>query len=351
MKILFTGGGTMGPVTPLLAVFEAWKDVDPDVQGVWAGTPHGPEGEVVVKQGMRFYALPVARFPRHPSIEWVLLPFRFVHALLVAAYVLMKERPNLIASAGGYTAVPVILMGRLLGRKVWVHQQDVDVILTNRLTAPFAHELTVAWEKNQKDLGPKAQLIGNPVRPSVLKGDAQKARKLFGIRNKKPTVLVFGGGSGATWINEMVGEIAGDLSKKANVIHLTGIGKQGGLEDFEHYHVREFLREEMADVLQLADVVVCRAGTGTIAELAGLAKASIIVPLPNSPQEDNAQMVEGAAVIRHQRTTTAEQLRDEILELVLNEEQREELGKKMHAKLRANVADVFVELLRTQYGN
>lgn len=341
----------MGPVTPLLAVFEAWKHVDPDVQGVWAGTPHGPEGEVVVKQGMQFYALPVARFPRYLSVEWVLLPFRFVHALLVAVYVLIKERPQLIASAGGYTAVPVILMGRLFGRKVWVHQQDVDVILTNRLTAPFAHELTVAWEKNQKDLGPKAQLIGNPVRPSVLKGDADKARKMFGIRNKKPMVLVFGGGSGATWINEKVGEIATELSKNANVIHLTGIGKQGVLEDVKHYHVREFLREEMADVLQLADVVVCRAGTGTIAELAGLAKASIIIPLPNSPQEDNAQMVEGASVVCHQATTTSEQLLNEILKLAKDEELRKELGKKMHAKLRADVADEFVDLLRNQYGN
>ncbi|MDG1949458.1 MAG: glycosyltransferase [bacterium] len=346
MKILFTGGGTMGPVTPLLAVFEAWKKVDEDVQGIWAGTPHGPEGEVVVKQGMRFYALPVARLPRRPSIEWLLLPFRFAQALLVALFVLLKERPQLIASAGGYTAVPIILMGRLLGRKVWVHQQDVDVILTNKLTAPFAHTLTVAWEKNQRDLGPKAQLIGNPVRPSVLKGDPERARKLFGIRNKKPTVLVFGGGSGATWINACLMEISGDLSKKANVIHLTGIGKQGVLKDFEHYHVREFLREEMADVLQLADVVVCRAGTGTISELAGLAKASIIIPLPHSPQEDNAQMIEGAAVVRHQATTSSEALLNEILSLVNDGGVRMELGKKMHAKLRADVADEFVELLR-----
>lgn len=341
----------MGPVTPLLAVFEAWKQRDPDLDAAWAGTPHGPEGEVVVKQGMRFYALPVARFPRYVSVEWLLLPFRLLQAFVEAFVVVLKERPDLIASAGGYTAVPVILMGRLLGRKVWVHQQDVDVILTNRLTAPFAHELTVAWEKNLKDFKKSAQLIGNPIRPSVLRGDAGRARALFGIKNKKPTVLVFGGGSGATWINERIGEIASELSKEANIIHLTGLGKLGTLQDSGSYYVREFLREEMADVLMLADVVVCRAGTGTIAELAGLAKASILIPLPHSPQEDNAAMVAGASVIRHEHTTTSEELLEEILSLLNDETLRSDLGKKMHAKLRTDVADEFVALLQNQYGN
>lgn len=341
----------MGPVTPLLAVFEAWKQVDPELEAAWAGTPHGPEGSVVVKQGMSFYALPVARFPRYVSVEWLLLPFRLLHAFVVAFYVIVNERPQLIASAGGYTAVPVILMARLLGRKVWVHQQDVDVILTNRLTAPFAHELTVAWEKNQKDLGPKAQLIGNPIRPSVLEGDVDRAREMFGFNNKKPTVLIFGGGSGATWINEAVSEMRNKLTKQANVIHLTGTGKRGDLEDEGTYAVREFLKEEMADALALADVVVCRAGTGTIAELAGLAKASILIPLPHSPQEDNAGMVSGAAIVRHESTTTASDLLEEISRLLNDKELREEMGKKMHAKLRADVADEFVDLLRNQYGD
>jgi len=240
MKVLFTGGGTMGPVTPLLAVHEALRETDVPVDALWVGTPHGPERSVVEAQGMHFFSLPVARLPRRLSLELLALPVTFIRALWGAWRLLRRERPSVIASAGGYTAVPVIMVARSLKIPVWVHQQDVTPILTNRLTAPLATRVTVAFNAS-RSLSKRAHVVGNPVRPSVLKGDPQRARAFFEIRNTKPTVLVFGGGTGAKWINEQIDEIALSLVSRANVIHLTGKGKREKKKRHPDHHAREFL--------------------------------------------------------------------------------------------------------------
>jgi len=125
MKIIFTGGGTMGPVTPLLAVWEAWHVTDPNVEALWIGTKYGPERSTVEAEGIPFIAIPVARFPRYISFEWLTFPFHFLWAFYKSVRIIQHQKPNLIASAGGFTAVPVIFAAKLFGVKIWVHQQDV----------------------------------------------------------------------------------------------------------------------------------------------------------------------------------------------------------------------------------
>ncbi len=344
MKILYTGGGTMGPVTPLLAVHEAMGQIDPSVEAIWVGTPHGPEREVVEKNGISFFSLPVARLPRRISIELLALPVTFLRALWRAWRIIVREKPNVIASAGGYTAVPIIFIARAMKIPVWVHQQDVVPILTNRLTAPLASRVTVAFERTA-GFSSKAHVIGNPVRPSILKGSAQRSREHFGIKSSKPTVLVFGGGTGAKWLNEMVDEIALSLAARANVIHLTGKGKHQEKDRHPDHHVRAFLGTEMADALTLADVVVCRAGLGTITELAALSKPAVMIPLPHSPQEANADAVEGACVVMQQHSTSPGELLLQIEKLLDDPALAQELGLKMHGTLRTDIADELAQIL------
>ncbi|MBI4256661.1 UDP-N-acetylglucosamine--N-acetylmuramyl-(pentapeptide) pyrophosphoryl-undecaprenol N-acetylglucosamine transferase [Candidatus Uhrbacteria bacterium] len=344
MKILFTGGGTMGPVTPLLAVWEAWRASDASVTAIWVGTSKGPERSVVESQGISFLTLPVARFPRYPSVEWLTAPVKLLYAFCKAMNILRSQKPDLVASAGGYTAVPIIYAAKLLGVNVWVHHQDVELTRTTKLTVPFADLVTVAWERNQNDLGDRVKVVGNPVRPSFLKGSCQRAYASFGMNRNKPTVLVVGGGTGSAWINEAIDTIADALTKQANVIHLTGRNKSIQPRHPDH-HVREFLDEQMADALAVADVVVCRAGLATITELAALSKASIMIPLPNSPQRANADMIADACVVLDQRHTTPEQLLQEVIALLEDDQRRRELGAKMHGKLRTNIADELVEML------
>ena len=335
----------MGSVTPLLAVWEAWRASDSRVTAVWVGTAHGPERTVVEAQGISFLTLPAVRVPRYFSLEWLTSPFTFLVAFSKAINIVRSQKPNLVASAGGYTAVPIVYAAKLLGVRVWVHQQDVELTKTTRLTVPFADLVTVAWERNRNDLGDRVKLVGNPVRPSLLKGSRERSREAFSLNRQKPTVLVVGGGTGSAWINEAIDTVAGSLTQHANVIHLTGRNKAIEPQHPDH-HVREFVDEHMADALAVADVVVCRAGLATITELAALSKAAVMIPLPHSPQEANAQMVADACVVLDQRHTTPEQLLEQIVALLGDNKRRADLGAKMHSKLRTHIADEIVEMLK-----
>jgi UDP-N-acetylglucosamine--N-acetylmuramyl-(pentapeptide) pyrophosphoryl-undecaprenol N-acetylglucosamine transferase len=329
---------------PLLAVWEAWKNIDPRVEAIWIGTRRGPEREVVQAQGIPFLTLPVARLPRYPSLEWITAPFTFVFAILKAVRLLKGKDVDLVASAGGYTAVPMVYAAKFLGVNVWVHHQDVERTITTKLTVPFANFVTVVWERNRNDLGDRAELVGNPVRPSVLHGSRERAHGKFHVDSHKPTVLVMGGGTGSAWINATVDELAPSLAKHANIIHVTGRGK-GSESRHPDHHIREFINHDMADVLAVADVVVCRAGLSTITELAALAKAAIIIPLPDSPQQANADMVADASIVLDQRHTTSQQLLEAVDDLLNDEPRRRDLGARMHRKFRTDVADELVKML------
>lgn len=349
MKILFTGGGTLGPVTPLLAVAEAWRKKDSSIEFVWIGTKQGPEKFFVEEEKIPFFTIVTARFPRYISTEWILLPFRFVFACSQACMILLRERPDLIASAGGYTSLPVVLMAGIFGIPSWIHQSDVLPVMTNRLLAPVATIITVAWLQTLSAFPKlKTHLIGNPVRSSVLRGSRERAKKLFAIDESKPTVLVFGGGGGARWLNHLMRDIWQELSLVANVIHVTGKGKgdEHASSVIHHYHVAEYLTDDMKDALALADLVVCRAGTGTITELAALKKAAILIPLPHHTQQANAEVVKEAALVLDQNKITSEDVLNEIRLLLVDDAKRKQMGEKMSSLLKTDIAMQIVDLLK-----
>jgi UDP-N-acetylglucosamine--N-acetylmuramyl-(pentapeptide) pyrophosphoryl-undecaprenol N-acetylglucosamine transferase len=348
MKVLFTGGGTLGPVTPLLAVAETWKQIDPKVEFVWVGTRRGPERESVTEAGIRFLHLPVARLTRYPSVEWLLLPFAFIGAFVTACVTLFHEKPTVIASAGGFTSVPLILAGKLFGIPAWIHQQDAHLLLSNMLVAPFARCITVSWKSSERlYASKKTTWIGNPVRPSVLAGKKDKAHDLFGLNLELPTVLAFGGGGGARWINEMMSEIGPWLEKKANVIHITGKGKlTDRLNGFgSRYHAVEFLTEDMAHALAAADVIVSRAGMGTLTEIAALKKAAVLIPIPGSmAQQKNAEHFKDAeaATVLVQRTVSVGDLKKAIGDLLEDDALRKTYGTRAYALLPTDVSESLI---------
>lgn len=342
-KIMFCGGGTLGPVTPLLAIIEAWQSKDPSAGFVFVGTPRGPERILVERSGIEFHCLPEAKLPRYLSWEWLLLPFRLLAAFYIAWLILRKEKPALIVSAGGYTSVPLIIIGWFSGIPSWVHQQDVRPLLSNRIIAPLASVMTVAWEKSLEDF-PKGKLVGNPVRSAFLRAEKMEAVKHFNLNEDKPTVLVLGGGTGSLWLNERLLEITNELLKRANLIHLTGKGKMVGDQTAENYHAFDFLSEEMPLAFAAADLVVCRAGMATITELAATKKTAVVVPLPNSPQEDNAAALRGAAVVLAQAETNSMDLLGEIIRLLDDASGRAALGEKLGKLLKTDVAGEMVAI-------
>jgi UDP-N-acetylglucosamine--N-acetylmuramyl-(pentapeptide) pyrophosphoryl-undecaprenol N-acetylglucosamine transferase len=279
------------------------------------------------------------------TLEWVLAPFRFIAALYKATQLFRFQHIDLVASAGGYTAVPVILAAKVYGVKIWVHQQDVDVLLTNRLTAPLADYLTAAWSHHKITLGKNTHVIGNPVRMSILEGSRERAYERFHLDTEKQTVLVVGGGSGAVWLNAMIDQIASRLITHVNLIHVTGKGKSGASLQHKDYHTHEFLNEDMKDAYALADVVVSRAGLGTITELSALAKAAIIIPLPDSPQESNARMIESACLVLNQKQVTPDFLLTSIIDLLNDSHRRKDFGQKLQNLFPTRIADEVVDRL------
>jgi UDP-N-acetylglucosamine--N-acetylmuramyl-(pentapeptide) pyrophosphoryl-undecaprenol N-acetylglucosamine transferase len=336
MKILMTGGGTLGPVTPLIAIADAMAELDPWGKVVWVGTPQGPEGDLLEKLGYRFYSLHTAKLPRHLSPQLVTAPFVLGRSYFQARQILKQEKPDLVMSAGGYVSVPLIWAAWSMKIPTWIHQLDVRPGLANKMMAPAANKITTSWKQSVKDYPEKkTKWIGNPVRDNLKDVKREEARQDFGIDNKQPTVLVLGGGTGATWINEVMKKVGPDLIKKANVIHQIGKGK----EDPElytigsQYKVLEFIYD-MDKAYAAADLVVCRAGMGTISELAFLSKPAVLIPIPHNQQEDNtAVLSKKRAAIVFKQSQSTEELEQVILELLEESKQRKQLGQNLHELL------------------
>ncbi len=349
MNILFAGGGSLGPVTPLLAIAEALKRRETTSRFMWAGTSRGPERAFVEAAGIPFHSIPVARLPRYVSVEWILFPFMAMTAFARAWVLLYKERPDLVASAGGFTGVPFVFAAWLLGIPSWIHQPDLRPVLSNRLCAPFASLVTVAWPETAVAFPKKkTEVTGQPVRASVQAGNAEAARKRFGFSMDRPVVLVLGGGGGAQWINEAFEEYGKNVLDQADIIHVTGRGKRLAMLAAmgAGYAAVETLEEELADAFAAAEIVVARAGMGTLAELADLRKPAIIVPLPDSLQVDNARAAEARhAVIIVSQEEGKKTLIETVLDLIADKEKQGSLSKEIGTLFASHAVEHVVNLL------
>lgn len=346
MKILLTGGGTLGSVTPLLALVEVWREQKEQVDFMWVGTSHGPERTLVEQMyQIPFRTIATARLPRYPSIEWLLFPFRFVCACAQSIWILIRERPQVIIGAGGYTQVPLMIAGWFFRVSCFILQPDIDPLLSNRLVAGIVKRIFVAWQQSKRFFpAHKTDVVGNPVRPSLFHGSKERAHKRFGLDLHKPTLLVYGGGSGARWINASIRGILERLIKEMNVIHVTGVGKEGASQ-IPGYITRSLCEEELKDIYSLADVVVGRAGMGTITEVVALQKPTIFIPL-NETQMHNAKMLGAAAVVLDEKMATADQLLLEIQKLIQNAELRERMAKQLPSLLLTDTASEIINQIK-----
>lgn len=349
MKILLAGGGTLGPVTPLFAIVEAWRARDAHVEFILVGTPDGPERSLAQRYGIPFFSLPPVRFVRFFSFEWFLLPFRAITAMFLSWKFIVSEKPRCILGAGGFSQVSVIFVARLLGIPSFILQTDVRPLLSNRLSAPFARRIFVSWQETASDFSSdKIVCSGIPVRASILKGSRERAMARYHLRADKPTLLVFGGGTGSLFMNECMAEIGSQLREEMNVIHITGRGKGlKVLEGFgEGYVAIEHVEEGMEDIYALADLVVCRAGSGTISELAALKKAAILIPLAGA-QQDNARVVEqyAAARVLVQAHTTGAELLHVIREVQSDESIKQTYRERLGSFVQTNVSFLIIDAI------
>lgn len=346
IKLLLTGGGTGGSVTPLLAVADKFGEKFPQTEFVWLGTENGPEKKLVEERGIKFIAISSGKWRRYFSFKNITDIFLILAGFFKSLKIIQKEKPDIILSAGSFVSVPVVWAGRVLGVPSLIHQQDVAPGLANKLMAPVAKKITLTFLESRKSFpGKKTLVVGNPVRQEIFGGDKNRANKFFNLEDELPTVLIIGGGTGALAINDLIRDSFYELTKFCQIIHLTGGGKRLGEIDNKRYHAYEFLTGAMADALAAADLVVSRAGMGVLTELSLLGKPAIIIPIPDSHQEANAGIfkTKEAAVVLNQRELTADEFIVVIREMLGNKKKLNKLSERIGQVIPAGAAEKVVQ--------
>ncbi len=359
MKIILAGGGTGGPVMPLIAVKQKIERLHPDAQFLFVGTNNGLERQFAEKYNLPFVSVPAGKMRRYFSLRNIFAPFEVMLGFFKSVAVIRTFGADAVFAAGGYVAVPVVMAAWILRKKIVIHQQDVYPSLTNQLVAPLANKITVTFESSMRDFRINSGMLpqdgrvhkivwtGNPVREDLLhdKKDVDSIRKEFGLNNELPVILFLGGATGAIALNQILLEALPRLTQNAQIIHSTGKGK--GI-DFNHpnYHPYELI-PNMEDAYKVADIVICRAGLSTITELSALKKVAIVIPMPNSHQEYNAKILDEkrAAVCLSQTDLTADFLISTIQKIMYDGEWQLELKNNIHGLMPADAAHRIAEII------
>ena len=321
LKILVTGGGTSGHISPALALIETLRELAPQAQFLYLGSKTGLERKLVEAAGVPFVAISTGKLRRYISPENLLDQFRVPVGIGQSLLQIKRFAPDVVLATGGYVTVPPVVAAGLCKIPVLIHEQTVQVGLANKINARFATKIALSWEDALASLPPqaraKAWVAGNPVRAGIFGGDARAALKHFALSAEDlPTIYITGGSLGARVINRAVEDCLPELLERARVIHQCGEQSAEKESDFERltrarlmlpeplqkrYALAPFIRDELRDVLALADFVIGRAGAGTVTELCAVGKAALYVPLVptgGDEQTKNAQMAVGAGAAR-----------------------------------------------------
>lgn len=355
---MFSGGGTGGPVTPLLAVATELLQDDKNLNLIFVGTKTGPVKELIDNfEGgkIKFITLPSGKLRRYFSLQNFFDIFKIISAFFISLKILKLERPDLVMSAGGFVSVPLVWAAACKNIPILIHQQDMRAGLANKLMAPFARIITVTFEKSLIDYGPRAVLTGNPLKDiSSYQQNTIETRNRFRLKIDEPLVMVIGGGTGAVAINNLIIESLPDLLSFSQVLHLTGKDKKTKTDiKNSNYHSFDFLsHDEALSLMATADLIISRCGFGTLTELAALGKPTILIPMPHTHQEDNANLFKSreAGIYLDQTSLTAQKLTEEIKKIILDAKLRGTLSRNISKIMKPgaaqNIAAIIWEMIK-----
>lgn len=360
-NIVLAGGGTAGHVNPLLSVADAIRRIEPDAGLSVIGTSVGLEHDLVPQAGYELDTVEKVPFPRRPNKDALTFPWRWSREKRKVRAILERRKAQVVVGFGGYASAPVYSVAHAMGIPVVIHEQNARAGMANKLGAKWASFIGTAYENTglKPGKGTTIERVGLPLRPAIAQLAARirtdypavraQAAAQLGIDPGRPVVVVTGGSLGALSLNTAVAGAAADLLKRAQVIHLTGKGKIAQVEaevtakagadalnnlDPAHagqgdYHVAQYL-ERIDLAFACADLVICRAGAGTVCELTALGLPAIYVPLPigNGEQRFNAQPVVDAdgGMMVNDSDFTAAWVHDHIAGLLDDPQRLHELG-------------------------
>lgn len=338
-KIVLTGGGTAGHVTPNLALLpylraEGWEVV-------YIGSENGMEKNLVEAAGVPYYGIPTGKLRRYLSKQNISDMFKVVKGIREAKKLLKRLKPDLVFSKGGFVAVPVVLGAKAQKIPVVVHESDITPGLANKIAMPSARVVCTTFPETLQYV-PKGKGVytGTPIRRELFRGEKKKGLASCGFDGEKPVLLMMGGSLGAVKLNRCLREILPELTKTFDIIHLCGKGNlDESLLERKGYRQFEYVSDGLADLFAAADIIVSRAGSNSISEFLALQKPHLLIPLSakasRGDQILNAASFEkqGFARVLREEDLTPAAMRENILAL------HENRGKYTEAMKNSNAAD------------
>lgn len=371
LRVIVTGGGTGGHTYPALTTIRTLRarlneaGAEPDV--LWVGVAHGLEAKIARQEGIPFRAVTTGKLRRSPNLKELgrnlVDAFRIPLGLLQAVWIVLRTRPAVVLSTGGYVSVPIGVAAWLSRRPLVMHEQTLTLGLANRILAQLASRILLSHASSVDHLPARvrrrAVVTGNPVRPEILAGEPARAMSAYGLDPNLPLLFVTGGAQGAVQVNELVAGVLPDLLGECQVLHQCGGYSIERMRQVaaslpphlaHRYRVVDYVHDELPDVLAAATIVVARSGAGTVAELTALGKACIFIPLiPTSADEQRRtaqhMAAAGAARMLAKPDATPEALRAEVLTLLRDPQRREQMAAAARQHGRPEAAAVVASQL------
>ena len=279
-RIVLTGGGTAGHVTPHLSLIPHLREAGYEIH--YIGTEHGIERQMMARfPDITYHAVKSGKLRRYFSVQNFTDPFRVIWGAFQSIGLMRRLKPDVCFSKGGFVSVPVVFGAWLCRVPAVCHESDLTPGLANRICARFATKVAATFPECARALGKKGVLTGTPLRPELFRGSRAAGLALAGFDGQKPVLLMTGGSLGAQSVNRCLREALPELLTRFDVLHLCGKGNlDESLMGMKGYCQKEFLSDEMPDALAVADVVLSRAGSNTLSELLALHKPMLLVPYP-----------------------------------------------------------------------
>ncbi len=318
-KILLTGGGSAGHVTPNIALLPALRERGFEIH--YVGQEDGIEHKLIEKQkDVIYHSIEAGKLRRYFSLKNLTDPMKVLKGKRQAKEIIKAVKPDVVFSKGGFVSVPVVMAARGIC-PVICHESDYTPGLANKIASRFADKVLVTFEDTLRFAKPGAIHTGTPIRRELFDGKRARGLEFLGFDGSKPIIIVMGGSLGAAAINDAVRKALYKLTKQFDIVHLCGKGKMDETICVPGYKQYEYINEELPDVMAAADFAVSRSGANALFEFMALNKPAIFVPLPKGASRGdqilNAQYVErkGYAKVLYQEELTADSLCEKITEL------------------------------------
>lgn len=274
--ILFTGGGSAGHVVPAMPLIdELRKDT---YQVYYVGSVAGVERKIITEMGIGYYPIKTGKLRRYFSWRNFIDPINIILGFIQSLVIIIRLKPDLVFSKGGFVSVPIVLAAALFRKKILLHESDISRGLANRICSPFAHKVLLSFKDSDIADG-KYVYTGTPVRPEALQGNVNIAKGICKFTRDKPVLMFIGGGNGSKLLNDYVKDNYTSLTQLFNIIHLTGHGKLLSPIDANSHWQAEYADAELFHLMSYSDIIVSRAGANTMREILSLRKPHIFIPI------------------------------------------------------------------------